>query len=99
MTLRNPAIIEESLLLVLVFRKDSELNFLTFLNEFYEAGEPSRSIHQFDEGLKIQSTYEDLGRQVTEPLKSAKTQEKWSSPASSFLSYQAYRSMNNINYL
>ena len=70
----------------------------TSLMEFYEAGEASCSILHSDKGSKTQSTYEDLRRQVTNSQEGSKTQEKWSSPASSFLSYQVFKSINNMNY-
>ena len=64
---------------------------------FYEAGEASQSILHSDKGFQAQSTYEDLRRQVTNSFEGSKTQVKWSSPASSLLSYQAYKFIN-INY-
>jgi len=68
------------------------------LHLVYEAG-ASQSILHSDKGSQTQSTYKDNERQVTDSHKGSKTQEKWSSPASSSLSYQVInRSINNINY-
>jgi len=66
----------------------------TSLIDFYEAGEASKSILHSEKGSLTQSTYEDLRRQVTNSFEGSKTQVKWSSPASSLLSYQAYKFIN-----
>jgi hypothetical protein len=64
-----------------------------------EAGYASPSILHGDKGSQTQSTYKDLGRQVTDSFEGSKTQVLCSYPASSFSSYQAYSYIFNINYL
>jgi hypothetical protein len=63
----------------------------------FEAGDASRPILHFDKGSWTQSTYQDSGRQRTDSFEGSRAQVKWSSPASSLLSYSILKAINNIN--
>lgn len=64
----------------------------------FEAGDASRPILHIDEGSRTQSTYQDSGGQRTDSFEGSRAQKKWSSPASSLLSYSIDKTINNINY-